>query len=235
MNFIIFGPPGSGKGTYASRLAPKLGIVHIASGDLLREFVKTDSPLATEIKGYMQSGALVPDHLVIDFLKKELEKPEAQKGLPAGRQGFILDGFPRTLDQAKVLDEVTHIDAVLHLNIPEEILVEKMTSRRQCQECATIYNIADINRTINGVEYILPAMLPKIPGKCDKCGGKLYQRSDDNEGTIKDRFKTYEEQSKPVLDYYQGKVPFVEVYVSRGPEIMVDKIMGDIKKAGLDK
>lgn len=226
MRLIIFGPPGSGKGTYASRLAPKLGISHIASGDLLREFVKTDSPLATEIKGYMQKGALVPDHLVIDFLKKELEKPEAQKG-------FILDGFPRTVDQAKALDEVTTIDAVLNINTEREVMMEKITSRRTCRECGEIYNLADIDKEINGVRYVLPPMLPKEEGKCDKCSGQLIQRDDALPDVVKDRLDIYDKASAPVLEYYKGRVPFIEIHANEGPDIVTEKVYQDIQAAGL--
>ncbi|MFH0936725.1 MAG: nucleoside monophosphate kinase [Candidatus Daviesbacteria bacterium] len=229
MKFIIFGPPGSGKGTYSSRIAPKLGIVHIATGDMLRALVKENTPEGKRVKGLISEGAITPlSELVVDLIKKEIAKSEAKKG-------FILDGFPRTTEQAEILEKITHIDAILSLEVPDEILIEKISSRRQCRECGDIYNIADIQREIDGVKYNLPPMFPKVEGKCDKCGGELYQRDDDNAETVKNRLEIYKNQSKPVLDYYQGKIPFVNIKVTQDPEIMTELVMKDLKAAGLTK
>lgn len=230
MKFIIFGPPGSGKGTYASRICPKLGISHIATGDIFRAIVKgqSHSSLAEELKSCMDKGVLVPDELVIKLLKEELAKPEA-------KNGFILDGFPRTIEQAKILAEITPIEAILSIEIPQEILIAKISARRTCRECGNIYNLADIQMEIDGVQYNLPPMLPKTEGKCDKCKGELYQRADDIAETVKSRLEIYENQSRPVLDYYRGKVPFVEIQVTKDPDEMVNDILQDLAKAGFDK
>ena len=140
------GPPGSGKGTYSSRIAPILGVPHISTGDIFREEVKKGTALGKEVAGYMSRGELVPDEITMKVLKERLSKPDAAKG-------FILDGFPRTLRQAEELEKITRIDSVILLNIPEEILIEKLTARRVCSNCGAIYNIADIHRTVDGEEY----------------------------------------------------------------------------------
>jgi adenylate kinase len=226
MNFIMFGPPGAGKGTYSSRIAPKLGIVKISTGDIFRELVKKDTPVAREVREIMNAGGLQRDDLTIQLLKEELEKPEADKG-------FILDGFPRTIEQAKALEGITKIDAIINLIVPEEILVEKLSARRICKDCGDIYNVADIDREVDGERYILPPMSPKEEGKCDKCGGELIQREDDKAEAVKTRLEVYKEQSLPVKEFYNGKVQFVDVHVTRGPEVMVDKIIDMLKEAKL--
>lgn len=225
MNFIIFGPPGSGKGTYSARICPKLGVVHIATGDIFRSIVKgqSDSPLAEELKSYMNRGALVPDELVIKLLKEELEKPET-------KNGFILDGFPRTVAQAKELENITKIDAVLNINADQGIMIEKISSRRSCENCGEIYNIANIDREINGVRYVMPPMLPKVTGICDKCGGNLIQREDAKEEIVKDRLEIYNQQSAPVLEYFKEKLPFIEIFANEPPDIVAEKALADIQK-----
>ncbi len=223
MNIIIFGPPGSGKGTYSSRIAPKLGIIKVSTGDLFREHVANKTELGKKAEEYMNKGHLVPDELTIEMLKERISQKDAKNGV-------IFDGFPRTLPQAEALDKITKIDLVINLIMPREILIQKMLARRICRKCGDIYNIADIHETVDGVEYILPPMNPKVPGKCDKCGGELYKRDDETEEVIKDRFEVYDKQSKPVIDYYRKKdVPFVNVHVTRGPEIMTGKIMDELK------
>ena len=219
MRLIFFGRPGSGKGTYASRICPQLGIVHIATGDMYRAEVAAGSELGKLANTYMQKGELVPDDVTRKIFAERVEKPDVKKG-------FILDGFPRTMEQAKWLEELTSIDLVVNFVIDEDIIIEKALARRICEKCGNIYNIADIRR---GKTH-LPPLLPKKKGVCDKCGGRLYQRRDDNYETIKDRQDTYVKQSAPLLEYYRGKRMVKDVDVVGAPEMMVPIIVDVIKK-----
>ena len=216
MKAIIFGAPGSGKGTYASRLQTKLGIDVIAMGDIFRELLKEDSELGRKVKVYVEKGLLVPDEIVVEVLKQRLNK------IPKGK-GFILDGYPRTLEQAKILDAITKIDAILLLDVPDWIIIERLSSRRICRNCGTVYNVRFLK--------------PKVEGICDKCGGPLYQRSDDNPEVIKKRLQVYQEQTSPLLEYFkEKKVPFVASStptLDTPPELIVDKIIAELKKLKL--
>ena len=215
MKAIIFGAPGSGKGTYASRLQAKLGIDVIAMGDIFRELLKEDSELGRKVKVYVEKGLLVPDEIVVEVLKQRLNK------IPKG--SFILDGYPRTLEQAKTLDAITKIDAILLLDVSDWIIIERLSSRRICRNCGTVYNIRFLK--------------PKVEGICDKCGGTLYQRSDDNPEVIKKRLQVYQEQTRPLLEYFkEKKVPFVASStptLDTPPELIVDKIIAELKKLKL--
>ncbi|MGB9133973.1 MAG: adenylate kinase [Candidatus Bathyarchaeia archaeon] len=215
MNLVIFGPPGSGKGTYASRLQLKLGLPAIATGDLLREIVRKKSKLARTVKEYMSRGELVPDAIVIEVLKERLARNDCE-------EGFILDGFPRTIDQAKALDNVTRIDAVINLTVPEWLIIERLSSRRICKKCGDVYNTLYLK--------------PKKEGICDKCGGELYQRIDDTPEVVKERLKVYEKQTEPLIEYYSGKVSLVEFKCERldmPPEIAVEEILKKLGKLNL--
>jgi adenylate kinase len=213
---IIFGAPGSGKGTYASRLQAKLGVDVIAMGDIFRELLKEDSELGRKVKVYVEKGLLVPDGIVVEVLKQRLSK------IPKGK-GFILDGYPRTLEQAKILEGITKIDVILLLDVPDWIIIERLSSRRICRNCGTVYNIRFLK--------------PKVEGICDKCGGPLYQRSDDNPEVIKKRLQVYQEQTRPLLEYFKAKkVPFVASStptLDTPPELIVDKIIAELKKLKL--
>lgn len=219
MNLIFFGRPGSGKGTYASRIAPQLGIVHIATGDMYRAEVAAGSKLGKLAEKYMKKGELVPDGVTIKMFRARIEKSDAKKG-------FILDGFPRTLQQAKTLEKMAKIDLVINFNIAEDIIIEKALARRICEKCGNIYNIADIKRG----KIRLPPLLPKVSGKCDKCGSRLIQRKDDTYETIKDRQDTYVRQSAPLLEHYRKKNLVKDVDVIGVPEVMVPLIIDVIKK-----
>ena len=216
MNAIIFGAPGSGKGTYASRLQSKLGLDVIAMGDIFREIMTENSQFGKKVKGYVEKGLLVPDEIVIEVLKERLTK------IPKGR-GFILDGYPRTVEQAKALEKITKIDVIILLLVPDWIIIERLSTRRICKNCGTVYNIRFLK--------------PKVDMICDKCGGPLYQRSDDNPEVIKRRIQVYEEQTRPILQLFREKtVPFVVANcdaLETPPENVVEEIVKDLRKLKL--
>jgi adenylate kinase len=216
VNAIIFGAPGSGKGTYASRLQSKLGLDVIAMGDIFREIMTENSQFGKKVKGYVEKGLLVPDEIVIEVLKERLTK------IPKGR-GFILDGYPRTVEQAKALEKITKIDVIILLLVPDWIIIERLSTRRICKNCGTVYNIRFLK--------------PKVDMICDKCGGPLYQRSDDNPEVIKKRIQVYEEQTRPILQLFREKtVPFVVANcdaLETPPENVVEEIVKDLRKLKL--
>ncbi|MGC8998989.1 MAG: adenylate kinase family protein [Candidatus Bathyarchaeia archaeon] len=216
VNLIIFGAPGSGKGTYASRLKEKLNVEVIATGDIFREMIKKDTPLGRKVKAYVEKGLLVPDDVTLEVLKENMAK------IPKGK-GFILDGYPRTLEQAKALNGLTKIDAIIHLVVPDWIIIERLSARRICKNCGAIYNLLFLK--------------PKKDMICDKCSGPLYQRSDDTPEVIKRRIEVYEKQTQPLLDYYREKgIPFVEAKCEKletPPEAVVQEILTGLKKLSL--
>src|SRR3989338_342960 len=214
MKLIFLGPPGSGKGTYSSRICPKFGIPHISTGDIFRAEVKAGTELGKKAEVVMKSGGLMPDSITMEVIEKRLIQPDC-------KNGFIADGFPRTIAQAEALEKITKIDIALNLVIPDDILIEKITARRTCRKCGDIYNIADINRS--GVR--MPPMLPKVEGKCDKCGGELYQRADENPETVKERLEIYKNQTAPLIDYYRKKGLLRDVIITAPQNEMVEKIL----------
>jgi adenylate kinase len=218
MNAIFLGAPGSGKGTYSTRISAKYGIPHISTGDIFREERKNKTALGDKLAPFMDSGGLVPDELTISILKERVAKPDC-------KNGFILDGFPRTIDQAEALSNIAKVDVVINLNLPDELIIEKLAARRVCKNCGEIYNIADINRTINSVHYMLPPMSPKNGMKCDKCGGEVIQRKDDLKEVVANRLEVYKKQTKPLIDYYVKKSILKDVFVHAGPDVMVPEIM----------
>jgi len=196
MNIILIGPPGAGKGTQAKRMIDRLGVPQISTGDMFRAAVKEGTPMGLKAKEYMDKGALVPDEVVIGVVKERFGKPDCAKG-------FILDGFPRTLEQAKALDGLLKgmgksLDHVVVIEVPDDYLVKRLTGRRTCRGCNYMHH----------VEFDPP----KKEGVCDKCGGELYQRDDDQEATIRSRLKTYHDQTSPLIDYYskQGVVRTID-------------------------
>lgn len=218
MRIIFLGPPGSGKGTYSSRIAPQLKIPHISTGDLFRNEIERGTGLGKKIKNIIDAGNLVPDDIVMQVLKERMSKPDC-------KNGFILDGFPRTLNQAKALDKIAKIDIVINLVLPDNILIKKISARRQCRKCGEIYNLADIREG----DIHMPPILPKKQGICDKCGGELYQRDDDREKVVRERLGVYKKQTAPLIDYYKKKGLLRDIRVVGGPEIMVPKIMAILK------
>jgi adenylate kinase len=187
MRIVLLGAPGSGKGTQAKRLVEKYGIPQISTGDLLRAAVAEGTPLGLKAKAAMDAGELVSDQLVLGMIRERLSKPDTQKG-------FILDGFPRNIAQAEALDQLLQeiqqpLQKAVHIKVSYESLMQRLTGRRTCESCGTLYNI-----------YSSP---PKQEGICDRCGGKLLHRADDNEETIAKRLKVYEEQTQPLSSYYE--------------------------------
>ncbi len=213
MNAIIFGAPGSGKGTYASRLQARLGVDVIAMGDIFRELMKEDTELGKKVKGYVEKGLLVPDEIVIEVLKHRLVN------IPRGK-GFILDGYPRTLEQAETLGGIAKIDVIILLMVPDWIIIERLSTRRICKNCGAVYNIHFLK--------------PKVENICDKCGGPLYQRSDDTPEVIKNRIQVYEKQTRPILQFFkERKVPFVVANcdaLDTPPDIVVETILKELRK-----
>lgn len=189
MRLVFLGAPGAGKGTQAKMLVEQLKIPQISTGDMLRKAVADGTPLGKEAKSYMDKGELVPDSVVIGLIKERLQEPDTENG-------FILDGFPRNVSQAKELDSLLGdlgkpLDVALVLDVPFEDLMKRLTGRRTCKSCGQMYNI-----------YFSP---PKVEGKCDVCGGELYQRADDNEETIKKRLEVYQSSTEPLIEYYRNK------------------------------
>lgn len=179
---VLLGPPGSGKGTQGEMLSEKLGYTRLSTGDMLREAVRTGTELGLKAKGYMDSGALVPNDLIIGLMK---EKIASAKG------GVILDGFPRTVEQADALAQQVEVDLALDLDVPDEELVKRLTMRRSCPDCNAVYHLV--------------SNPPRAEGVCDKCGAALYQRDDDREETVKNRLQVYRDNTMPLIDYYDRK------------------------------
>jgi adenylate kinase len=216
VNAIIFGAPGSGKGTYASRLQAKLGVNVIAMGDIFREIMKENAQLGKEVKGYVEKGLLIPDSLTIQVLKQHIARIKDKKG-------FLFDGYPRTVEQSRALEEIVKIDAIIQLAIPDWIIIERLSTRRICKNCGEVYNIRYLK--------------PKVEGICDKCGGPLFQRVDDTPEVIKKRIEVYEQQTQPLIQYYKEKnVPFIEFKtesLETPPETAVKEILKKLKKLKL--
>jgi len=212
MRLIMLGPPGSGKGTYASRIGPKLDIPHISTGEMFRENIKNGTEVGKLAKKYLDTGELVPDEVTIKMLKERIGQANAKKG-------FILDGFPRTIPQADALGKITKVDAVVNLVVPDEVVIARLSSRRQCRKCSKIYNVLFLKSKVEGV--------------CDVCGGELYQRDDDKPATIRERLKEYQKKTQPLINYYKKQRLVIDIpcnSVDVPPEIMVDKIMKELSK-----
>lgn len=184
---VLLGPPGAGKGTQAVRLVEKYEIPHISTGDIFRKNIKEGTELGKKAQEYMNAGALVPDELVVDLVRDRLQQDDC-------KNGFLLDGFPRTIFQAEKLDEFLSesnlkMDIVINLKVEKEALIKRLTGRRVCKDCGASYHIVNIP--------------PKKEGVCDICGGELIQRKDDNIETVENRINVYEEQTAPLIGYYK--------------------------------
>lgn len=209
--YVLAGPPGSGKGTQAKLLAPELKVPHISLGDLLREAVRSGTEVGKLAKSYLDAGKLVPDSVAIKVAEEAVTKTEC-------KNGFVIDGFPRTLEQAKLFDALLSklkfdLSKVLYIDIPLKEILKRLTGRRSCRNCGAVYNL-----------MFKP---PKVENVCDICGGELYQRKDDTEDVIKVRYGVYEKQTSPLVDYYkkQGKLVHID-----GTQ-KVDQVFKEVCKA----
>lgn len=207
---ILLGPPGSGKGTQAVRLTKELGIPHISTGDLFRENISKDTELGRRAKAYTNAGKLVPDELVLDMLFDRVSRPDCD-------QGYLLDGFPRTLAQAEALDKhlAPHTRLiVLNLEVPDELIVKRAEGRLTCKACGNIHN-----------RYFSP---PIQEGKCDKCRGELIQRPDDRAEVVQERLRVYHEQTKPLVEYYNKKKVLIRVDGTKSPDQVFDSLKAEL-------
>lgn len=187
---VLLGPPGSGKGTQGEKLSEEFGYVRLSTGDMLREAVRNGTELGKLAHSYMDSGALVPNDLIINLMKEKIDS------LKPGT-GVIFDGFPRTVQQADALGEQIKIDLALNLDVEDEELINRLTKRRSCPQCNSVYHLL--------------YNAPKREGSCDKCGSDLYQRDDDKEQTVRNRLKVYRENTMPLIDYYQKEGTLVTI------------------------
>ncbi len=201
---VLLGPPGAGKGTQGEKLTDEFGYVRLSTGDMLREAVRNGTELGKKAKEYMDSGALVPNDLIINLMK---EKIATVKG------GVLLDGFPRTVEQADALGEVMNVDLALNFDVPDEELISRLTKRRSCPNCNAVYHLV--------------TKKPAKDGICDKCGAELYQRDDDKEETVKNRLEVYHKNTQPLIDYYEKKGVLTTI-PSTGS---IDEIFELVKKA----
>ena len=202
LRIILLGPPGSGKGTQAEKLDDELGLVRLSTGDMLREAVRNNTELGRTAKEFMNRGALVPDDVVIRLMKEKVVSL---------KEGFVLDGFPRTVQQAEALSEFVDIDRVINLDVDDEELVDRLTKRRSCPDCNAVFHLL----------YKPPVK----DGVCDKCGASLFQRSDDTEETVRERLRVYRDNTFPLIKYYDKRGKLVNINGKND----IDKIYEAIK------
>ncbi len=217
LNLIFLGPPGAGKGTQAKMIVDKYNIPQISTGDLMRAAISSGSSLGDKVKSYMASGALVPDELVLDILLDRLSADDC-------RDGFILDGFPRTVGQAEALDKQLDqkqmpLSGVVAMMVPDAVLTDRLTARRICRQCSASYHL----------EYLKP----KVAGICDRCQGELYQRKDDSEEVILNRLKVYHDQTSPLIDFYENRKKLYTVDGNKKIEMIFSEICDIIDKLNL--
>ena len=213
MRLILLGAPGAGKGTQAIEIKEELNIPHISTGDIFRANIKDGTELGKKAKGYMDEGKLVPDELTIELVKDRLRKDDA-------KNGFLLDGFPRTIPQAEALDgflkeEGIKLDRVVNIDVDKSVLLDRITGRRVCKDCKASFHIA-FNH-------------PKKENVCDHCGGELIQRADDNEETVKNRIGVYEKETSPLIDYYNKQGLVLNIDGNKSPKEVTKEIFEGLK------
>lgn len=209
---VLLGPPGAGKGTQASLLAQRLGLVHIATGDLLREHQRKGTPLGQLARSYMEKGLLVPDEVVIRMLLERLNSPDCRE------RGCVLDGFPRTLEQARALDQVlgpAGVERAVLIRVSEAELVRRLGGRWTCRICQRPYHMV--------------SNPPKVPGRCDVDGGELFQREDDRPEAVRQRFRVYQEQTAPLIAYYRQQGKLMEVDGEEDVQAVHKAILGAVE------
>lgn len=209
MNLVLMGLPGAGKGTQAERIVDDYGIPHISTGDMFRAAIKEETELGLKAKSFMDKGELVPDEVTIGIVEERLGKNDCSNG-------FLLDGFPRTVAQADALEDILakqdkSIDYVININVDKDVLMERLTGRRICKNC--------------GATYHLVFNPPSKEGVCDRCGGELYQREDDNEKTVSNRLEVNVKQTKPLLEFYSDKGYLVDIDGQKH----INEVYGEIK------
>ncbi len=214
MYIILLGAPGAGKGTQAANIARELKLAHIATGDLFRQALAQGSELGKQAKVYMEKGKLVPDQITIQMVMEKMSAPDSQAGA-------VLDGFPRNLEQARALDEALKkqgeaVDKVVYLKVSEEELIKRLSGRWICRKCQTPYHMVDSP--------------PRVKGKCDRCGGELYQRPDDTPETVKKRLVVYFRETAPLIDYYNKSGKLLEVDGEGNIDIVGQKILTALRK-----
>ena len=201
-NFIFLGPPGAGKGSLAVKVAEAYKIPHISTGDIFRANIKAQTPLGVKVKAIIDSGSLVSDELTFELVKDRLAQDDC-------KNGYILDGFPRTIPQAEMLEGLVSDVKVVNFEIADEIVIRRLSTRRVCKACGANFNV-----------LTLP---PKVEGVCDKCGGELYQRDDDKQESIMHRMDVYREQTEPLINFYKNKGKITDLDASIETDVLLGK------------
>ncbi|HIU94146.1 MAG TPA: adenylate kinase [Candidatus Aphodomorpha intestinavium] len=206
MKLIFLGPPGAGKGTQAARFAARYGIAHISTGDMLRAELRAGTPLGQQAQGYMNRGELVPDEVILGMVQSRIGQADCANG-------FLFDGFPRTVAQADALAALCAVDRVVNIDVPQERLVARISGRRMCPDCGAAYHVST-----------------HPDGRCGKCGGSLYQREDDREETVRNRLRVYEEQTQPLIEYYAARGLLVTVNGDESIERVTEAIAQAVER-----